>query len=417
MKHLYFIAAALLVSAAGRSQCTTPVITATTGPASPICSGSTATLSADTDASQILWFNASTAGSQVGSGSPFQTPAITTSTQYWVEARNVALGIPIAGAAKTAPTSTGGTTVVAGTNPWGLQFTATQSFILNSVDVFLSSTTAGTITIELKDSSWGLLQTITVAAPAGGTGAAPVQFTVPINLTIQPGSYKLVVVSGSPAMIRDLGTNSFPYPLGTVGSVTGGTINNANTNSGVYYFLYNWNVTPGTICASPRQQVTVDVQNTAAPTGAASQTFAPGETLADLDVTGENLQWYANAAGTITLDNSTTLTSGSTYWVSQAVNGCAGPLLAITVSPEMGVGENELQQMAFYPNPVTSALTFSGNVQISKVEVYSVQGQKLYTRNFSASTVEADLSALASGVYIAKVYSGTAYRNIRIIKE
>src|SRR5690606_24648683 len=99
----------------------------------------------------------------------------------------------VSGGGKIAPTSTAGSTVNPGTGPWGLVFDATQDFLLHSVDVFLTSGTPGTIVIDLKDSNFNVLETVSVAAPAGGSGSNAVQFTVPLNFMIEAGTgYRLV---------------------------------------------------------------------------------------------------------------------------------------------------------------------------------------------------------------------------------
>jgi len=212
MKNLYALLIAGVLGTTGHAQCTIPTLSDVSGPGT-ICSGNTASLTATTDGGSLHWFTQSTGGTQVGTGSPFVTPVLSGSTSYWVEARNsgTGTGTPTSGGGKLSPTSTGGTTITAATKPWGLAFTATSDFVLNSVDVFLTSSTPGNIVLFLQNSSYTTIQTITVAAPAGGTNTNPVQFTVPLNLSITGGnSYKLVVES-CPAMIRDLGSgNNFP---------------------------------------------------------------------------------------------------------------------------------------------------------------------------------------------------------------
>src|SRR5690606_23457406 len=71
---------------------------------------------------------------------------------------------------------------------------------------------------------------------------------------------------------------------------------------------------------------------TAAPDGDAGQFFEAGDTLADLVVHGGNLTWYSDAAGTISIPDTTLLVDGDTYYVKQTLNGCDSDLLAITAS-------------------------------------------------------------------------------------
>ena len=57
------------------------------------------------------------------------------------------------------------------------------------------------------------------------------------------------------------------------------------------------------------------------PTANSTQSFNSGDTLANLSVTGTNLQWYSSSSGGTTLPISTVLVNGTTYYVSQTVNG------------------------------------------------------------------------------------------------
>ncbi len=392
-------------------------VTSISGPA-PSCNSVTATLTATHDGDQVYWFNAATNGTLLHTGNPYQTSALSSNTSFWAESRKQVIGSATSGGGKLAPTSTGGSTVVAGTAPWGLMFNATQSFRLNSVDVFLSSTTPGTLTIQLKDNSLNVLQTWTIATPAGGTGANPVQFTVPLNYIIPIGTgYRLVALSPSPSMIRDLASGGFPFPIGSVGSVTQGTISNANTNATTHYFFYNWNYTPIANCVSTRQQITVAVNTTSQPTGAAQQLFTLGETIADLDVIGTGLQWYADAAGTIPLPTSTVLTEGTIYYVSQTLNGCQSTLLAVTAVTVLGVADSVFSRLEYFPNPVKDNFTLSNLERNSIIEIHTILGQQMTAATYDSEEVSLDFSGFTNGIYLVKITSNNETKTIKVIKN
>lgn len=59
----------------------------------------------------------------------------------------------------------------------------------------------------------------------------------------------------------------------------------------------------------------------AAPVGAANQTFCTGATLAQINMSGTAIQWYASPTSTSALPNNTVLVNGATYYASQTVNG------------------------------------------------------------------------------------------------
>src|SRR5690606_613791 len=86
MKKIYFIFFSILCySGQLAAQCTTPVVSNATGPAA-ICSGETATLTAEADSGVLNWFDSETGDVQLGTGSPFETAALTETTSFWVEA-------------------------------------------------------------------------------------------------------------------------------------------------------------------------------------------------------------------------------------------------------------------------------------------------------------------------------------------
>src|SRR5690606_6370278 len=67
------------------------------------------------------------------------------------------------------------------------------------------------------------------------------------------------------------------------------------------------------------------------PTGATVQTVASGTTLANLEVAGENLQWYADAELTEPLSENHIVESNTTYYVTQTLGACSSEALAVTV--------------------------------------------------------------------------------------
>src|SRR5690554_590085 len=198
---------------------------------------------------------------------------------------------PMPGQGKTAPT---GTAAFASTLNYGLQFNATQSFTLQSVDIY--PTAAGDVQISLNDSSGNTLQSVNQTVSAG---SGPV--TIVLNFYIAPGNgYRLLQTSNpSISLIRDSSGNSFPYQLGIggmYGSITNGTYGTNTLNSSSYYYFYNWTITTGDVlCNSNRTEVVAEVNTDLppAPVADATQEFCgTGNTVADLVAIGDNIQWY-----------------------------------------------------------------------------------------------------------------------------
>src|SRR5690606_8725724 len=89
-------------------------------------------------------------------------------------------------------------------------------------------------------------------------------------------------------------------------------------------------------CQSEALAITVTVidpcAGVATPTGASTQTLNIGGTLADLDVTGTNLVWYAEADLTTVLPNTTVAVDGTTSYLVSETGDCQSEALAITVT-------------------------------------------------------------------------------------
>lgn len=90
------------------------------------------------------------------------------------------------------------------------------------------------------------------------------------------------------------------------------------TNTTTYYVEATLNG-----CTSGRTPVTVTVLDTPPPTGDTTQGFCDVDnaTLADMVITGDNIKWYADVAGTTPLDDTTALET-TTYYASQTIDGC-----------------------------------------------------------------------------------------------
>src|SRR5690625_4477947 len=212
----------------------------------PICEGGNTTITVTTDGEEVNWYDDEAAENLIHTGLTFTTPELAETTSYWVQALNYGEGEEgeFTGGGRVAPTGNSGSSVVALTSPWGLSFDTTEDFTINSVDVFLTSSSPGDLVVQLLDENWELIEETTVSCPAGNF-SNPVQYELPLDFEVEAdNTYRLAAVSG-PAMIREFSTEhpGFPYPIGDVGSITGGTINSSDSNDTVYYFFYNWTVT------------------------------------------------------------------------------------------------------------------------------------------------------------------------------
>jgi hypothetical protein len=155
-----------------------------------------------------------------------------------------------------------------------------------------------------------------------------------------------------------------------------------------------------------------------APTGATTQSFPAGATLANIVVSGSTIQWYASATATTPLPLNTPLVNNTTYYATQTINGVQSVArLAVTINIALGISDNETFPLQFAPNPVKNILLLKSTQTINSVVIYNLIGQKVYDESFDDVSTSLDLSNLKTGNYLVKVQGETAQKVIRIVKE
>jgi Ig-like domain CHU_C associated len=208
-----------------------------------ILNPSSATLGAT--GTDLHWFNASTGGSEVGTGSTFNTPVLTGSTSYWVEDRSVLAGADLH-AGKPDNTSTGGYS----SNKEWLFFDAYQPFRLESVKVYAQ--TVGVRHFVLVDRLGNLISERFIEIPSGTS-------VISLNWDVPAGTqHRISAFDDASDVTRALWRNtagvSFPYSIGALGAITG------SSAAGVYPYLYDWVVkTNSVVATSARTMVTAHV--------------------------------------------------------------------------------------------------------------------------------------------------------------
>lgn len=295
--------------------CLAPAITGTTPGLR--CGVGTTTLGATVAAGGTLnWYTAATGGTAVATGSVFTTPTISSTTNYYVSST----GAPyISAGGLLAPISTG----TASTMPLfeGIMFDAAQTFTLVSADVYPDGP-ADDIYIDLYDPAFNLVGSYSGPIPSGN-GTTP--FTLPLNFVVPAGTdyHFEVYTDAGTALIANTGV-SYPYSIGSVGSVTSG-FDGSDPIATNYYYLYNLKVS--SICESPRSMVTASVTPPPALTvtsgttvcANAISTLSVTSTLSDFNnyVWTPNTNLYTNAGASTPYTN----TSASTLYYKSATNG------------------------------------------------------------------------------------------------
>jgi hypothetical protein len=174
-------------------------------------------------------------------------------------------------------------------------------------------------------------------------------------------------------------------------------------------------------CSTIINNIIVNLTTTPPPTGNTSQSFGSGATLANIQVSGQNIQWYSGAnksaaAGALPLN--TLLVNGTTYYASQKIGGYESTSrLPVTAQVSLSNAQFELKGLTYAPNPVATNLSIKCNEIIDEVKVYNLLGQLVNETKALNSELQLDLSSLKSGNYFVKVSSGSSSSTFKIIKE
>ncbi|NOQ75715.1 MAG: PKD domain-containing protein [Crocinitomix sp.] len=204
------------------------------------CVDYTATLTA-TGLGTLKWYDAPSGGSLLFEGDTYITPALLTTTTYYVEDDLY-----------DSPEYVGAVDTTFGTGDYydgdqHLIFDNPYPAFLESVDVVAGSD--GDRVIELRDNTGAVLETVTVFIPEGESTVI-LDLNIPIGTNMQLGT----AVGDEPDLFRnDTGAPTYPYTIAESVEITG-----TSTGPDFYYFFYNWEVHPYN-CASERVAVTAVV--------------------------------------------------------------------------------------------------------------------------------------------------------------
>ncbi|MEM7037746.1 MAG: PKD domain-containing protein, partial [Bacteroidota bacterium] len=202
-------------------------------------------LNADS-ATTYVWWDSATGGSMIGTGTSFQTPPLSQTTTYYVE------GVEGAKYQVGPPTNGLGTGTQYSFFTDGLRFDVDTLVSIDTVFVYPGS--AGSITVNVRDSLGNLVgsETVAISLAAGKT-------PIPLGIIVPPGTdYRMDAVGSSASgLYRNQSGALFPYSEPNVLSITG----NINNLANFYYFFYDWRISLPS-CPGPRVATTVEVLTT-----------------------------------------------------------------------------------------------------------------------------------------------------------
>ncbi|QHI36527.1 hypothetical protein IMCC3317_18900 [Kordia antarctica] len=147
---------------------------------------------------------------------------------------------------------------------------------------------------------------------------------------------------------------------------------------------------------TPSEEIVWEYVNPVTPTGVLSQGDDPSMT--------PNLSFRAiRYATNYPAFSGRTLTPGAPVEQNPDLSGC-------TI---LGVPEFENETITIAPNPVKNSLSIFSNLEIYKVEVYSILGRLVH----SSQNKNIDLSKERAGLYVIKIYTENKILTSKIIKE
>jgi hypothetical protein len=255
--------------------------------------------------------------------------------------------------------------------------------ITNATNATHLPTAVGSYTVSVTDAT-------TTCSKISDPTVLATTFTPQPNGTLDfCGTQVLTVPNGS--------SNSYQWKKDNV-NINGATTNTYTaTLPGVYTCLIT-----NDSCTFTTSNITLN-QVATTPTANSTQSFNSGDTLANLSVSGTNLQWYSNSTGGTPLPLSTVLVDGATYYVSQTVNGCESERIAITVTISLNTDDFILDSFKIYPNPTKDILNFKSTVIVEKISVYNMLGQLIKQEKVNALEGAINIEKLAQGTYLVKV--------------
>lgn len=175
------------------------------------------------------------------------------------------------------------------------------------------------------------------------------------------------------------------------------------------YILYIRNV----ICGNVWQYAFTVV---APPVAPEQQPYVEGSTLSDLEISGTDINWYADADATQPLPETTPVVPGTTYYATQTVNGTESQTYAITIMSVSGVAQQHSLGLTAFPNPAGNNINLKSSAILTHAELYNIQGQLVLSKIIGReNTISID--PLQSGIYLLKAYSNSSNQTIKIIKQ
>lgn len=307
-----------------------------------VCGGSNATLTASGSPGTYEWYSASTGGTLLATGSTFVTPALNSTTIYYLQADNgtcTSTRVPVQVTVQRPPSApsapsilicSGTAATLVATSPSGGNY---QWFDAPTGGNLLASTATFTTPVLTANTTYYVQTTV-------GTCESPrsaVQVSILPPTTPPSASNASVCTGNSTTLTASGGNGNYQwYDAATGGNLLSTAqvfVTPALTITTTYYVQ----TTSSNGCASTRTPVTVTVNPLPAAPVANGTTVCPGSSVSLTATASGTVQWYNAASGGTLLStgsNYTTpiLNTTTTYYVENISGTCPSPRTPVTVT-------------------------------------------------------------------------------------
>jgi glycosidase len=314
----------------------------------------------------LLWFTVATGGT----GSTLApTPSTTTAgtiTYYVSQTVNGCAGpraaiVVTTNAIPLAPTATTAVSYCQNTTATALTATGTNLLWYTTATGGTGSTTApvpSTTTVGIT--TYYVSQRVNTCEGPRTAITVTIVATTPAPTVTTPITY---CRNTTATALTATGTNLLWYAAasGGIGATTAPIPNTTTVGNTIYYVSQTLSCGEG-----PRAAITVTVNAIPnAPTVTTPVAYCQNTTATALTATGTNLLWYTAATGgigsAIAPTPSTTTVGSVTYYVSQTITGCEGPLAAIVVNTNITpAAPTATAAVTYCQNATATALTATG---------------------------------------------------------
>ena len=387
------------------------------------CGSGTVTIGATASVGTIKWYDALTGGNLLATGNSFTTPNLTNSTTYFAEAVN-----GVCSSIREAVTATINTIpMVTSSMPnsrCGAGSVVLQATASSGAIKWYDTPTGGNLIGTGNSFSTPIINNTTsyyAEALDGNCNSARTEIIATINTmpTITSTTPENRCGAGSLLLVANSSAGTIKwYDAPTAGNLlaTGNSFTTPVINISTTYFAEVSNAN----CTSGRVAVLAEIKQTATPTVNSTQNFCNGDILNNVPIVGTNIIWYDAPSNGNVITGSTLLTNSAIYYVTQTVSGCESNRVAVTMNLSTGcLGTREITsaEVKVYPVPIVDVLHVISPEEIYKIEVYSLSGQKIFSKEYKLKKVEIDFQSYPAAGYLIRVYTKENVKDIKVIKK